>query len=141
MESTFGAIIAALGGGLPILLGHLALTLALLTGGVALYARLTPYDELELARQGNVAGGVSFAGAVIGLALPLAATLATSTVAVDIVMWGAVALLLQLSAFFVASRLMRNLETQIGQGNVAAAVVVVGVQIGVALLNAAAMTG
>lgn len=141
MESTLGAVIAALGGGLPVLLGHLALALVLLAAGLAVYAKLTPYDELALARQGNAAGALSFFGAVIGLALPLAATLATSSAAVDIVMWGVVALILQLLAYYAASRLMRNLEAQIADGNVAAATVAAGVQIGVALLNAAAMAG
>lgn len=141
MESTFGAIVAALGGGLPILLGHLALALALLAGGVAIYTRLTPYDELVLARDGNAAGGLAFAGAVVSLAIPVAATLVTSTAAVDIVIWGVVALALQLAAFFVASRLMRNLEEQVGKGNVAAATVVVAVQLGAALVNAAAVAG
>lgn len=141
MESTFGAIVAALGGGLPVLLGHLALALALLAGGVAIYTRLTPYDELALARDGNAAGGLAFSGAVVSLAIPVAATLVTSSAAVDIVIWGVVALALQLAAFFVASRLMRNLEDQIGKGNVAAATVVTGVQLGAALVNAAAVAG
>lgn len=141
MDSTFGAIIAALGGGLPVLLGHLALAVALLAAGLAIYTRLTPYDELALAKSGNAAGGLSFAGAVIGLALPLAATLATSAAAVDIVMWGGVALIVQLAAFYAVSRLMGNLEAMIADGNIAAATVVAGVQVGVALLNAAAMAG
>lgn len=139
MNSTFGAIIGALGGGLPVLLGHLALAVALLAVGLAIYTRLTPYNELELVRKGNAAGGLSFAGAVIGLALPLAATLATSAAAIDIILWGVVALILQLLAFFAAAKLMRNLEEMIADGNVAAAAVVAGVQVGVALLNAAAM--
>lgn len=141
MESTFGAIVAALGSGLPVLLGHLAAALALLAAGLAVYTRLTPFDELALARDGNAAGGLSLAGAVIGLALPLAATLATTGALVDIIIWGVVALILQLLAFVAVSRLMRNLEDMIGQGNVAAAAVLASAQVGVGLLNAAAMAG
>lgn len=141
MESTFGSILTALGTGLPVLLGQLAVTLALLVAGVAVYTRITPYDERRLVGDGNAAGGLTLAGAIVALAIPLAATLATSTVILDIVLWGVVALILQLVAFAVATLLIPNLRGQIEAGNVASATALVGVQIGVALINAAAMAG
>jgi len=141
MESTFGSILTALGTGLPVLLGQLAVTLALLVAGVAVYTRITPYDERRLVTDGNAAGGLTLAGAIVALAIPLAATLATSTVILDIVLWGVVALILQLVAFAVATLLIPNLRAQIEAGNVASATALVGVQIGVALINAAAMAG
>ncbi len=141
MESTFGSILTALGTGLPVLLGQLAVTLALLVAGVAVYTRITPYDERRLVADGNPAGGLTLAGAIVALAIPLAATLATSTVILDIVLWGVVALILQLVAFAVASLLIPNLRGQIEAGNVASATALVGVQLGVALINAAAMAG
>lgn len=141
MESTFGSILTALGTGLPVLLGQLAVTLALLVAGVAVYTRITPYDERRLVSDGNAAGGLTLAGAIVALAIPLAATLATSTVVLDIVLWGVVALIFQLVAFAVATLLIPNLRGQIEAGNVASATALVGVQIGVALINAAAMAG
>ncbi|CAO3437889.1 DUF350 domain-containing protein [Azospirillum doebereinerae] len=141
MESTFGSILSALGAGLPVLLLQLAVTLALLVAGVFVYTRITPFDERRLVSDGNAAGGLTLGGSIVALAIPLAATLATSTVILDIVMWGLVALILQLVAFAVATLMIRDLRGQIEAGNVASAAALVGVQLGVAVINAAAMAG
>jgi len=141
MDTSLASVLGALGSGLPVLIGHLVTALALLAIGAAVYLKLTPYDEMKLAHEGNAAGGLTFAGAVVGLAIPQAATLVTSGSIVDIVIWGVVALVLQLLAFVVASRLIPDLKGEIERGNVATAAMVVGVQIGVALINAAAMAG
>lgn len=141
MESTFGSILTALGTGLPVLLVQLAVTLALLVAGVAVYTRITPFDERRLVAEGNAAGGLTLAGSIVALAIPLAATLATSTFVLDILLWGVVALILQLVAFAVATLLIRDLRGQIESGNVASAAALVGVQLGVALITAAAMAG
>ena len=127
--------------GLPVLVGQFATTLALLGIGIALYFALTHVDERRLVREGNVAAGVAMSGALVALAIPLAATLAVSTVVLDIVIWGTVALVIQLLAFLAASFLIRGLRHMIEAGNVAAALVLVGIQLAVALLNAGAMAG
>lgn len=134
-------ILEALGSGLPVLVGQLALTLGLLGLGAALYAALTPFHEWRLVRDGNTAAGIVVAGTLVALAIPLAATLATSLVALDILVWGVVALALQLLAFALSARLIPGLRGMIEAGNPAAACVLVGVQIAVALLNAGAMAG
>jgi putative membrane protein len=141
MDTSFSAILAALGTGLPVLIGHIFAVLLLLAAGVTAYLRLTPYDEMALARDGNAAGGLSFAGAAVALAIPLAATLATSAVLIDILLWGVVALILQLLAYVFAARLIPGLAQRIREGNVATATMLVGVQLAVALVNAAAMAG
>ncbi|AWU97317.1 DUF350 domain-containing protein [Azospirillum ramasamyi] len=141
MESTFGSILTALGTGLPVLLVQLAVTLALLAVGVAVYTRITPFNERRLVAEGNAAGGLTLAGSIVAIAIPLAATLATSTFLLDILLWGVVAVILQLVAFAVATLLIRDLRGQIESGNVASAAALVGVQLGVALINAAAMAG
>jgi len=52
-----------------------------------------------------------------------------------------VAVILQLATFVVAVVVFRNLRAMIEADNVAAAAALVGVQIAIALLNAAAMAG
>ena len=127
--------------GLPVLGLQLAVTLALLAIGVACYMAVTPFHEMRLVREGNTAGGIVLMGAVVALAVPLAATLATSLVTLDILLWGLVAVVLQLLAFLLTAALFRGLRTMIEAGNAAAACVVVGIQIAVALVNAGAMSG
>ena len=58
---------------------------------------------------------------------------------VDILVWGAVALILQLLTLGAVALGMRNFRGMIEGGNVAAAITLAGAQIAVALLNAAAM--
>jgi len=136
-----GSILATLQQGLPVLIGQLAATLALLGIGMACYMAITPFNEWRLMREGNVAAGVVIAGTLVALAMPLAATLATSVLVLDIVLWGLVSLIIQLIAFMAATALMRGLRGMIEAGNVAAALVLVGIQVAVALLNAGAMAG
>lgn len=134
-------ILDSLGTGLPVLLLHLAATLLLLGVGVAGYMVITPFHERRLIAAGNPAAGIVLGGTVVALAVPLAATLATSSAALDILVWGAVAVLFQLIAFAVAALLVRDLRAQVEAGNAAAAMTVVGIQIAFALVNAAAMAG
>jgi putative membrane protein len=135
------SIANALETGLPGLLLQFAVTIALLAVGVAIYTAFTPYKELDLVRRNNAAGGVLYAGTVIALAIPLASLLATTSYLLDIVVWGIVALVIQLLTLAVVSLLLlRHLRIMIEGGNIAAALTVAATQIAVALLNAAAMT-
>ena len=141
MSDLFGQIVSALSSGLPLLLGHALIALALLGIGAWIYTQVTPFHERPLIAQGNRAAGITMGGAVISLAVPLAAMLATSRETIDIVVWGIVAVALQLIAFLVVAMLMKHLRHMIEGGNLAAAFVLAGVQLAVALLNAGAMAG
>ena len=141
MDTSFAQILQSLGTGLPLLLLHFGATLVLFFVGVAVYVGVTPMHERELLASGNRAAGILLGGTVVALAIPLAATLATSEALADIVIWGAVALLLQLLTFLIAIWLFRDLRPMIEAGNVAAGTALAGLQIAVALLNAGAMAG
>lgn len=127
--------------GLPVLLSQLGVTLALLGLGSACYMAVTPFREIRLIRAGNAAAGIVLAGTLVALAIPLATTLATSLVTLDILLWGLVALIIQLLTFIIAASLIRGLRGMIEAGNTAAAWLLVGIQLSVALLNAGAMAG
>jgi len=133
------AILDALGHGLPMLIVQVVACAVLLAIGVAIYIRLTPFREREMVAGGNAAAGTMLAGAILALAIPLAAMLATSGTPVDILVWGAVALILPLLTLGAVALGMRNFRGMIEGGNVAAAITLAGAQIAVALLNAAAM--
>jgi len=135
------AILDALGTGLPVLVLQFATTFALLGVGAAAYMAVTPFHERDLVAAGNTAAGIVVAGTLVALAIPLAATLASSTYTLDILLWGVVALVIQLATFRLAAMLVPGLQGMIEQGNVAAACVLTGIQIAVALLNAGAMAG
>lgn len=127
--------------GFPNLLLHLAVTLGLLAGAAALYTRITPHDEINLIRHGNVAAAVSFSGAILGLAIPLAFCLAASIGVWDILIWGVVTLLLQILALRVIEALMQGLSHRIEAGEMGPAILLASVKLAVAAVNAAAVTG
>jgi putative membrane protein len=106
---------------------------------MAVYLRLTPFHELELVRAGNLAAAITLSGAVIGLAIPLAATLASSVSIADILVWGAVSALLQAAAFGAANLALRDLPARVERGDTAAAAIAAATQIAVGILNAGAM--
>lgn len=134
-------ILPALQSGLPILLAQFLAALVLLGLGCLCYMKLTPFHEFALIRQGNAAAGIVAMGSLIALSLPIAATLASSHVILDIMLWGVVALVIQLLAFLLATRLMRDLPAMVESGNVAAGLLVIGIQNAIAIVNAGAMMG
>lgn len=134
-------ILETLFAGLPILAAQFLTTFALLGIGVAAYFAITPFDERRLVQDGNVAAAVLMGGTVLALSIPLAATLASSASQVDILIWGLVALVIQLLTFFIVSTFIRGLKAHIEGGNVAMAIAVVSIQLAVALLNAGSMAG
>ncbi|MCC7275152.1 MAG: DUF350 domain-containing protein [Alphaproteobacteria bacterium] len=126
---------------LPIFLAHVAVTLAMLICGVLLYIAITPYREIAMVRAGNTAAGIAFGGAILGLALPLAACMARSVAVWDIVVWGVVALVVQLFAHAVVALLLKRLPDAIAKDEQGSAWVLASVQLAVALINAAAIGG
>jgi len=132
-------ILDSLISGLPRLLGHFVAAAAVHAAGMAVYLRLTPFHELDLVRAGNLAAAITLSGAVIGLAIPLAATLASSVSVADILVWGAVSALLQAAAFGAANLALRDLPARVERGDTAAATIAAATQIAVGILNAGAM--
>ncbi len=127
--------------GFPNLLLHLGVTLGLLAAAAALYTRITPHDEIALIRHGNAAAAISYSGAVLGLAIPLAFCMAASVSVWDILIWGVVTLLLQLLALRVIEAVMQGMSHRIEAGEVGPAVLLFSVKLSVAAINAAAVTG
>ncbi len=135
------AVIHSLLSGLPVLLLHFALTLLMLGLGTVIYVMVTPYDEVALIKQGNVATAISFGGILMGLALPLAVNMAGSVNAFDILVFGVIAIILQLMAYRLTDIVLKGLPERIKSGEVSAAVTLVGLKLSISIINAAAVSG
>lgn len=133
--------VQAFAAGFPTTLLHAGVTLALLISGAVIYALLTPWREIELIRQGNSAAAVAFGGVLIGLALPLSVSMSASTSALEIALWGAAALVIQLLAFRVVDAVLTGLPQRIQEGEVSAAVLLVAAKLASAVILAAAFSG
>ena len=119
----------------------LSRSLALRAVGAIRYALFTPWKEIALIREGNAAAAVAFSGVLLGLAIPLATSLSVSTSIKDIALWGVATVVLQLLAFRIVDLLLTGLPQRIREGEVAAAVLLVGAKLSTALILAAALTG
>ena len=107
---------------------------------LALYVRITPYNELKLVREGNTAAAASLSGALIGFTVPLASSIIHSVHPWDMMIWAVIALLVQLLVFVLVRFTLVNVTRRIPQGEVASGVLLGAVSICAGILNAACMT-
>jgi putative membrane protein len=121
-------------------LAYLAVSLALLACYVAIYVRVTPHRELALIREGNLAASFSLSGSLLGFIVPLSAAIRYSVGLVDMAIWGAIALAVQISAFVVVKLLIPTLTEDIAAGKQAQGFFLGSLSLGVGMLNAACMT-
>lgn len=103
------------------------------------YILLTPWKELALVRGGNGAAGLALAGAIAGLAIPLASCLASSIGLFDLVIWSFVALLLQLITYRIVDILLSGLPERIKADEAGAAIVLIAAKLSAAMLLAAGL--
>ncbi len=137
----FGApVLQAWATGFPVTLLHVLVTLVILAAGAAVYTLITPHKEVALVRDGNTAAAVSLGGVLVGLALPLAASLAASVSLPEIALWGATTVCVQLAVFRLADLALRDLSSRIARGEMAAAALLVGAKIATAVVLAAAVS-
>ena len=127
--------------GFPVTLLHASVTLVMLILGTALYAMLTPHKEITLIREGNSAAALSLGGVMVGLAIPLAISLTASTSVIEIMIWGAATIAVQLLVFRITDMVLQGLPERIHEGEVAAAALLVGAKLATALILAAAVAG
>ncbi len=139
--SAFQLATQAFAAGFPVFALHAGVTLAMLLVAVAVYVLLTPHKEFELLRTGNTAAALSLSSVIVGLALPLAVSMATSLSWADIIIWGAVTLLVQILAFRVVDVLLPDLPKRLRDNDVAAATFLAAVKLATAMVLAAAAWG
>ena len=137
MEAVLQSFLA----GAPVLILHFALTLAMLGLGATLYVMITPYHELQLIRDGNVAAAISLGGVLLGMAIPLAFAMAASVNTIDILIFGALTLVLQLACYRIADFLIRDLPRRIVDSEISAAILLASIKLSVGAINAAAVGG
>ncbi len=119
---------------------YLAVAVALLATFVAIYIRVTPYREIALIREGNMAASFSLSGSLLGFIVPLAAAIQHSVNLLDMALWGAIAMLVQLAAFVVVKLLIPSLALDIPANKGSTGFFLGSLSLGVGLLNAACMS-
>lgn len=125
---------------LPNFLAYLGAAVVLLMAFIAIYLFITPYDEIKLIRDNNVAAAISLSGAVLGFAMPIANVIAHSDTLLDLAVWSIVAGLVQLAAWVVARVTLPRLKEDIAANRIAPAIFAAALSLTVGLINAACMT-
>jgi len=126
--------------GLPAFLAYFGSGLVMLLIFASIYAYATPHKELDLIREGNSAAVIAYLGAIFGFSLPLASAAAHSVSVVDFVIWAVIGGIVQVIAFFIASKTMDNLSNRITDQDVSTGAWAGGIALSIGLLNAACMT-
>ena len=119
---------------------YLGVSLSLLYLFVWVYIRVTPWREMALIRTGNMGAAFSLGGAILGFIVPLSAAVKYSVNVVDMLIWGLIALLVQIAAFIVVKMLVPSVGQDIEAGNGAQGFFLGVASLGVGLLNAACMS-
>ena len=124
---------------LPSFIAYFCGASALTTVFLMLYSGLTP--RIALIRSGNVAGAIALTGALLGFVVPLASVIAHSARILDLILWGVVALMIQLAGFVVARAIFPGLPNAIVEGQISEAVFLAGLSVALGIVDAACMVG
>jgi len=105
-----------------------------------IYLWITPYNELKLIKEGNVAAAVSLSGSVLGFTFPLAAAIVHSVHPWDMMLWALIAAGVQLFVYVAVRYTLLNVVRRIPDGQVATGIVLAAISLSAGILNAACMT-
>ena len=133
--------VQAFAAGFPVALLQALASLAILLAAIAVHSVLSPHKEIAAIRGGNPAAAVSFAGVVLGLAIPLARSLQASTSLIETVIWAVAATILALLIVRLVDLLVRGVPARVKDGDVAAGALLAAGKVASALIIAAAFSG
>ncbi len=107
---------------------------------VFVYTRVTRHNELALIKENSTAAAVAFSGSLIGFALPLASTMINSVNVIELVLWGVIALIVQVLVYLLIRLPMPRISERIEADELAAGIWLGTCSIVAGILNAASMT-
>jgi putative membrane protein len=125
--------------GLPAFLSYFALAVAILVVFGLIYTRLTAHDEFALIRQGKLAAAIALGGSLLAFALPLCSAILHTVSLLDFLIWGVIAIVIQIITFFGVRLFLKNLSERISNNEISAGVFVALSSLAVGAINAACM--
>ena len=125
---------------LPQFLAFFVVSLFMLIVFVAVYTRVTRHNEIKLIKENSVAAAVAFSGSMIGFALPLASAMISSLTILEMIIWGVVALIVQIVVYLLVRLPMPRVSERIEKNEIAAGIWLGASWLAAGILNAASMT-
>ena len=127
-------------GELPEFLAFFVVSLVLMIVFVAVYTNVTRHSEIKLIKENSVAAAIAFSGSMIGFALPLASAMISSNTILEMIIWGVVALIVQIVVYLLVRLPMPRISERIEQNEIAAGIWLGAASLTAGILNAASMT-
>lgn len=119
---------------------HLILAAMLLAAFFAAYTWLTPFDEVLLVRQGNHAAALSLGGALLGFSVTIGSALLHTADYREFAAWAFGAMVVQMLAYAVATRLLRMAKDQIEANNCAFGGLLGAISLSIGIINGACVS-
>jgi putative membrane protein len=107
---------------------------------LALYTLATAHNEFALIRRNVISAAVALGFSLIGFTLPLASAIVHAQNLLDCLVWGLVALAVQILAYWLVRVLLPDLSQRIVAGEMGAALFLGAASLAAGIVNAAAMT-
>jgi putative membrane protein len=121
---------------------YIGLAVVLLFIGIVLFEVTTKNKEFELIKNGNKAAVYAFGGRILGLAIVLYSSISNSVNILDMVVWGSIAIIIQIVLFYLAELLTPkfNITKAIDDDNQAIGLFLLFLSVSIGLIIAASLT-
>lgn len=119
---------------------HLLLAAVLLALFFVAYTRITPFNEVLLIRQGNHAAALSLGGALLGFSATLSSALVHTANFEQFFAWSFGAMVVQVLAYTVTTRLLRMSKDHIEANNGAFGGLMGAISLSIGLINGACIS-
>ena len=119
---------------------HLLLAAVLLAVFFVVYTRTTPANEVLLIRQGNQAAALSLGGALIGLPITVGSALMHTANYQEFFAWAFGAMLVQVLAYAITTRVLNMSKDQIEANNTAFGGLLGAISISIGVINGACIS-
>jgi putative membrane protein len=121
---------------------YIGLAVVLLFIGILLFEVTTKNKEFELIKNGNKAAVYAFGGRILGLAIVLYSSISNSVNIMDMVVWGSIAIVIQIIVFYLAELLTPkfNITKAIDDDNQAVGLFLLFLSVSIGLIIAASLT-
>lgn len=126
--------------GLPAFLAYFCLSVVAVIAYLTIYMAITPHNEFDLIRKDRPGAALSLGMSMFGFALPVASAVAASDNIIECAIWSAIALIVQILAYFAVRVVMPDVSQRIAAGETAAAIWLGLASLTAGLLSAASMT-
>jgi putative membrane protein len=116
-----------------------SVAMALGAAYLVIYTLATSHNEFELIRQNNIAAALSLGLSLTGFALPLSSAVVNARTIVDLLVYGVIALVIQLLVYWLVRFVLPNLSERIARGEIASALFLGAASLAAGVVTAASM--